>query len=400
MRHIILVLLVFLSLKNSTTAQMIIPPGTTTSIHCTANRACPFFCCVGDTTNFFIQCDSLSNYPDSVYWYVSLRDSLTVLTPADSSCVRLNIPVTQLSFDTLLSKPTLMVNGGYAPPSIFVLLFRTNEKGEVKVTIAGMGFFSEYCTITRVAFEGRRQVCEGDCVSFEDKSNRMPTQHRWYFEGGNPYFSTEKNPKNICYKQPGKYRVKLIVSNPASTDSSEIADYVEVMPRPSVSADTLQRFNVRIGDTTQLAACGTGSRYRWKPTDGLSCSDCASPLAFPKRDVTYRCEVSEESDTLCPRVCRYQMSVLVQDEFVYVPSAFSPNDDGNNDFFTAFSPDITLNELNIYDRWGGLLYRTTTAPIQWDGESAVPGVYVYQLFYTDNRTGSKKIKAGDVTLMK
>ena len=41
---------------------------------------------------------------------------------------------------------------------------------------------------------------------------------------------------------------------------------------------------------------------------------------------------------------------------VFIPSAFSPNDDGRNDIFKVYGPEIEPIRLRIYDRWGGLLY--------------------------------------------
>lgn len=60
---------------------------------------------------------------------------------------------------------------------------------------------------------------------------------------------------------------------------------------------------------------------------------------------------------------------------VYIPNVFSPNQDGVNDFFGPIAQDgkIVSVNMSIYDRWGSKLYQGS----EWDGYSAVSGVYVY-----------------------
>ncbi len=76
---------------------------------------------------------------------------------------------------------------------------------------------------------------------------------------------------------------------------------------------------------------------------------------------------------------------------VYVPNAFSPNDDGVNDRLRAFAPEGQGGEVavfRIFDRWGALVYETTPLSLDaanqgWDGQfkggPAAPGAYVYYL---------------------
>lgn len=67
----------------------------------------------------------------------------------------------------------------------------------------------------------------------------------------------------------------------------------------------------------------------------------------------------------------------------YIPNVFSPNDDGTNDVFTAYSPSISFNSLSIFDRWGNLVFQSSEEDPSWDGNlrgrEALEGVYVYQL---------------------
>lgn len=89
---------------------------------------------------------------------------------------------------------------------------------------------------------------------------------------------------------------------------------------------------------------------------------------------------------------------------MFIPNAFSPNEDNINDVFEVYSDLAKVTELNIYDRWGGLLYKDVTVSPKWngtdqDGKLLTSGVYVYVIKgYCDNFR--QFIKYGDVTLLR
>jgi gliding motility-associated-like protein len=66
---------------------------------------------------------------------------------------------------------------------------------------------------------------------------------------------------------------------------------------------------------------------------------------------------------------------------LYVPDAFSPNDDGNNDAFRAEGTYITDITLRIYNRWGEKVFQDSGMEASWDGtyrgQTAPAGTYTY-----------------------
>ncbi len=75
-----------------------------------------------------------------------------------------------------------------------------------------------------------------------------------------------------------------------------------------------------------------------------------------------------------------------QSKLLYLPNAFSPNEDQSNDVFRSFfKPDITVTqyELDVFDRWGNMLFRTEDPNSGWDGyykgQLMNTGVYVWQM---------------------
>ena len=105
----------------------------------------------------------------------------------------------------------------------------------------------------------------------------------------------------------------------------------------------------------------------------------------------------------CAVTCRYLVEVEVPDN-IYLPTAFSPNDDGRNDFFEPLGPYHETLRLEIYDRWGGLRYSGSGSDARWDGRSkgkaASTGLYTYQLQYRDIRDGKVKNASGSVMLLR
>lgn len=94
---------------------------------------------------------------------------------------------------------------------------------------------------------------------------------------------------------------------------------------------------------------------------------------------------------------------------LYIPNAFSPNDDGLNDRFevySAFDNDILISDYMIFDRWGELLFRSSNFDINsstnwWDGsfkgKKLNSGIFIY-LIYAKFENGEIKKYSGDITL--
>ncbi|HPG73394.1 MAG TPA: gliding motility-associated C-terminal domain-containing protein, partial [Bacteroidales bacterium] len=70
--------------------------------------------------------------------------------------------------------------------------------------------------------------------------------------------------------------------------------------------------------------------------------------------------------------------------FIFIPNAFTPNGDGDNDYFKPYAPPalITSMYFAVFDRWGEIIYESTNINDQgWDGtyrgKLLAPDVYVY-----------------------
>jgi gliding motility-associated-like protein len=90
-------------------------------------------------------------------------------------------------------------------------------------------------------------------------------------------------------------------------------------------------------------------------------------------------------------------------QYVWVPNAFSPNDDNINDNLVLWHNNASLLLFSIYDRWGECVFTTTDWNKQWDGtykgKRMDVGTYFYVLKYRFN-SGEEKQQQGDISLLK
>ncbi len=144
---------------------------------------------------------------------------------------------------------------------------------------------------------------------------------------------------------------------------------------------------VRLGNQVQLSADASDplAAYAWSPAESLSCARCNDPVAFPLQNTQYVLEATD------PNGCVALDSVWVRispERPVFFPNAFSPDGDGENDYFGVFGgPGLRqVRSLRIFDRWGNLLFERENVSVNnpstgWDGRvngrELTTGVYVY-----------------------
>ena len=90
------------------------------------------------------------------------------------------------------------------------------------------------------------------------------------------------------------------------------------------------------------------------------------------------------------------------EQILYLPNAFTPNHNGKNEvFLPIFSnpDDIQEYSMDIYNRWGALVFHTEEITFGWDGANAMDGVYVVVVHYKA-RSGKPKMAKRSVTLVR
>jgi gliding motility-associated-like protein len=167
--------------------------------------------------------------------------------------------------------------------------------------------------------------------------------------------------------------------------------------------------SINLGQKITLAATSsnTSVKYQWSPADLVNCSTCQTTLAGPLRTVRFKIEVTD------PVGCKATDELLVtviKNRPIYPPNAFTPNQDGKNDFFTLYGGPSArkIRRLQIFDRWGEQMFEAKDLPLGqeslgWNGiyrDQLMPGgvyVYVAEIEFIDDEVLLFK---GDVTLVR
>jgi len=157
------------------------------------------------------------------------------------------------------------------------------------------------------------------------------------------------------------------------------------------------------GETIQLSARQFGQNYKWIPSTGINNPFISNPLLTVSGDQLYNVDIKTAAG--CITVDTLQVKINIG-ESVLVPSAFTPNNDGLNEYFKPILKGITgLDYFRIYNRWGELIYeiKGSTSFIGWNGmlnNIIQPnGVYVWTISCAGN-SGKTYMKKGTVLLIR
>ena len=221
-------------------------------------------------------------------------------------------------------------------------------------------------------------------------------------------------PIGTAFQVPGGVPLPITVIDPAEC---AVDDELLIPAPPAITVRLPTEVEVELGDSIRLrpdifpgGAPIEFDSIRWTPDTLISFrnGNLADPYVRPLSATTYTVTVRDEDG------CTQSASVLVnvdRNRNVFIPNAFSPNNDSNNDNFKILTgPGVqSINYLRIFNRWGEALYAQEDVPLndfgqeaQWDGTfrgRRVPeGVYVYvaEVTFLD---GDTFIYKGDVTVV-
>lgn len=206
--------------------------------------------------------------------------------------------------------------------------------------------------------------------------------------------------------EPGVYDVVVRDANGCLVNrtirvTETIGPLVELGPDTTVALGTeVQLFAQVFGKITSL---------QWSaPFEGLSCDNCVDPVWTSSR--TARITVTVQDSAGCVSTDFMTISID-RTRKIFIPNAFSPNEDGSNDRLMIFGEAKAVKRvkrLAVFDRWGEMLFEVLDAPINdvrlgWNGRlrnlDMNPGVYV-AMAEVEFIDGEVELFVQDVTLMR
>lgn len=148
------------------------------------------------------------------------------------------------------------------------------------------------------------------------------------------------------------------------------------------------------------------AQYVWNFGDGNT-STLANPQHLYDRTGRFTITLIATHANGCTDTT-FQVLTIGEHTDFFAPNIFTPNGDGQNDLFKplGLESNMVSFEMNIFDRWGGVLFKSTDPSIGWDGTStknisahAADGVYLYFIKFTTT-DGQQKLLKGSITLIR
>ena len=244
--------------------------------------------------------------------------------------------------------------------------------------------------------------CQRDTFLFSHNGAHNVNSWNWTI---NTITATTQN-HTIIFPATSTNDIQLIVSNSVCKDTAT----TQVVLSNEVKASFTMPAIICPEDPLEVVNTSTGqiSSWLWKyDVVGSSTVKDPPPFLFPtiNREAYYTVKLLAYNSSLgCADSARKTLTVL-DHCLIEVPSGFTPNNDGLNDFFQPHNALKADNyEFKVYNRWGQLVFQSRNWREKWDGKIngayQTTGVFVWMLSYTHRDTGKQVFRKGTVTLIR
>jgi gliding motility-associated-like protein len=246
-----------------------------------------------------------------------------------------------------------------------------------------------------------RYGCTRDTVEYFHNGDKEV--NKWTWDLADNKQSPDQNPV-AHYTLFNSKAVSLVVSNGFCTDSSKqnilLANFLKA--DFDVVPDNCPSEPVAFTST----ALGKINDHQWKFGDGGT-SNTISPqhtYSPPQREITHQVQYTVTDSFGCQQTITKPI-IIYSSCTVFIPNAFTPNGDGKNDVFGVINAvKADQFQLVIYNRWGGLVFRSNNWKDTWDGKvnglQQAAGTFVWFVKYVDKRTNEKVERKGSLVLIR
>lgn len=247
--------------------------------------------------------------------------------------------------------------------------------------------------------------CKVSTVDFSHDGANGVNSWRWTLDSAGVDVQTMQNFTKV-YGDFGEKYVRLSVSNGVCSDSvlmfinleKTLGAVFSVDPGPYCPMDIVTAKNESFGSITS---------YAWDYGNG---NTSTAPDPVPQqyhpvnKEQDYRIRLIVVDNLNCQDTTDHYIKAVTSC-YIDVPNAFSPNNDGVNDYLYPLSAYKAIDlHFAVYNRLGELVFETTDWTHKWDGtvkgKPADVGTYVWMLKYTIKDTGKKVFRKGSATLLR
>ncbi len=225
------------------------------------------------------------------------------------------------------------------------------------------------------------QGCAPLTVAFTDESLLAAS---WLWDFGDLTTSTQQNPSHT-YTEPGLYDVTLTVTSAdGCIDTLVISGLIEVFPQPVADFYWFPEIG-KTYDPTITFYSDTQSQY-WLWLFGDATESTSPPPVvhtFPSAEEQYDVTLIVFNDDGCSDTITKIVHII--DDVLVFPNVITPNGDGMNDVLEIKNADkYPNNVIQVYNRWGKMVFEQQNYDNSWDGGNLADGTYYYIFKYLDN----------------
>ncbi len=249
--------------------------------------------------------------------------------------------------------------------------YKKAGKYQVKLVVSSIGICSDSFSIPLTIYQNAIAAfdMEPACIDLPVTAVNntvdtvgSPINYVWTF--GNGQSSVLKNPPAQVYPRAGNYNISLSVSTAQCPAPAHIITRTLVIDRPKPAINYPVQFAV-INLPLDLHARPIGETALWNPVVQLDDATSFTPVFKGSTEQLYTVEITTKTGCV---TTDSQLVKLVKSIEIYVPTAFTPNGDGNNDVLRPVMYGIKqLHYFRVYNRWGQLFYQTQNIREGWDG---------------------------------
>jgi gliding motility-associated-like protein len=251
--------------------------------------------------------------------------------------------------------------------------------------------------------------------SFQPIGTTNATSLTWTFDdpnsGANTYVSTPANPNAPhIFSAAGTYNICLTFQEPGFpvTTICKTVHIGQCCNAMILTNGNCLQNSIPFSITTGATVSSVNWNFDDPPSGANNTSTSLTPTHLFSASGTYNIRaivnLSCGVDTISKTLSIIKCDSVVAECQLFVPSAFTPNNDGKNDKFNPQTICPTEQfECLIYSRWGELIFKTSKQTDKWDGKykgaDCSTGVYVYLIRYKLSRQQPKNAK-GTITLLR
>lgn len=241
----------------------------------------------------------------------------------------------------------------------------------------------------------RREICVGETVELYLDYLNTAKSVSWNFDDGTIWDQPGSTKIVHAFDKPGNYIIEATVDYLVCEDISDtFLLKVHAYPKVDLGEDTVLCLQGQPIELKNHAGNPNNAKFYWNTGD-------TTAVIYATHEGNYTLTVSSND-------CAATESVIInKDCYTDIPNAFTPNGDGENDYFLPrqlLSKGVTNFNMTIFSRWGQKMFETSQIDGRgWDGKlngkDQPQGVYIYTIDVT-YKSGRTEQYTGNVTLIR